>query len=277
MLTSEFGRFSMDWQLAALCGLTFVIQFIGTLAYAVRIAGVRTRRIAVSFALFNILVLVSRTSNSFQGPFLAKRIELGLHNGGSSHLLADFRWLLASATLATVVGALLVPTFQRIFSRAVLHFQAHRSIPKLLLHGFAKGGLSCIGDAVTVPSTGHINQLKSRPEISPTVIGLNVAAQALVTVAVFASLYAGALNPAYRVTASTLSSVVNGVATILLFVFIDPHLSVMTDDVVEGRTSEATFRRAVVWLAGARVVGTVAAQAILVPAAALIAVIAGHI
>jgi hypothetical protein len=267
----------MDWQLAALCGLTFVIQLIGTLAYAVRIAGVRTRRIAVSFALFNILVLVSRTSNSFQGPFLAKRIELSLHHGAVAHLLADFRWLLASATLATAVGALLVPTFQRIFSRAVLHFQAHRSIPKLLLHGFAKGGLSYIRDAVTVPSPSHLNQLRSKPEISVSVIGLNVAAQALVTVAVFASLYAGALNPAYRVTASTLSSVVNGVATILLFVFIDPHLSVMTDDVVEGRTSEATFRRAVIWLAGARIAGTVVAQAILVPAASLIAVVAGRI
>jgi hypothetical protein len=53
----------MDIQLLVLCSLTFVIHLIGTLAYAVRIAGVRTRRIAISFALFNILVLVSRTSN----------------------------------------------------------------------------------------------------------------------------------------------------------------------------------------------------------------------
>ena len=51
----------MDAQLAALCALTFVIHLIGTLAYAVRIAGVRTRRIAVSFALFNVLAPVSRT------------------------------------------------------------------------------------------------------------------------------------------------------------------------------------------------------------------------
>ncbi|MEX3910140.1 DUF2837 family protein, partial [Paraburkholderia sp. BR14319] len=42
-------------------------------AYAVRIAGVRTRRIAVSFSLFGIIALVSRTANSFQGPFIAKR------------------------------------------------------------------------------------------------------------------------------------------------------------------------------------------------------------
>ena len=66
---------------SGLCVLTFVIHLIGTLAYAVRIAGVRTRRIAVSFALFNVLVLVSRTSNSFQGPFLAKRIEAALRDG----------------------------------------------------------------------------------------------------------------------------------------------------------------------------------------------------
>lgn len=267
----------MDWYLAALCALTFIIHLIGTLAYAVRIAGVRTRRIAVSFALFNVLVLVSRTSNSFQGPFLAKRIEQALHGGAIGHLLSDFRWLLLSATAATVIGALAVPTFQRLFSRAVLHFQAHRSIPKLLMHGFAKGGLSYIRDSVTAPAAAHLGAIRRRPEISPSIIGLNIGAQALVTVAVFASLYAGALNPAYRVTASMLSSVINGAATILLFVFIDPHLSVMTDDVVEGRTSEASFRRAVVWLAGARVAGTVLAQIVLVPAAMLIAFTASRI
>ena len=78
----------MDVQLLVLCGLTFVIYLIGALAYAARIAGVRTRKIAVSFALFNVLVLVSRAANSFQGPFLSKRIELNLHlqhSGTASH------------------------------------------------------------------------------------------------------------------------------------------------------------------------------------------------
>jgi len=55
----------MDGNLAVLCVLTGVINLIGALAYGARIAGVRTRRIAMSFALFNILVLVSRLSNGF--------------------------------------------------------------------------------------------------------------------------------------------------------------------------------------------------------------------
>ncbi|HEY4590943.1 MAG TPA: DUF2837 family protein, partial [Thermoanaerobaculia bacterium] len=49
----------MDRELLLIFGLTFLIHLIGTLAYSVRIAGVRTRRIAVSFALFSILVLVA--------------------------------------------------------------------------------------------------------------------------------------------------------------------------------------------------------------------------
>jgi hypothetical protein len=122
----------MDANLLIICLLTFVIHMVGTLAYAVRIAGVRTRRIAISFSLFNILVLVSRTSNSFQGPFLAKRIEARLMGGhAASPLLQDFRWLLLTTSLATVAGAVLIPTFQRLFSGAVRQFQVHRSLPRL--------------------------------------------------------------------------------------------------------------------------------------------------
>ena len=264
----------MDAQLLTICILTFVIHLIGTLAYAARIAGVRTRRIAISFSLFNILILVSRTSNSFQGPFLAKRIENNIASGLSHALLTDFRWMLWSATLATIVGALLIPTFQRLFSRAVLDFQVNRSVPRLLLRIFFKGGLAQLKDVASMPAAANITGIRAAEGISRWAIVLNVAAIALWTTGVFASLYAGYLHPALRVTSSTLSAVVNGIATILMFVFIDPQMSVMTDDVVEGRTSEPHFRRAVVWLVGGRLAGTLLAQLIFVPAAMLIVSVA---
>jgi hypothetical protein len=80
----------MDAQLLMICALTFVIHVIATLAYAVRIAGIRTRWIAVSFALFGIIALVSRTANSFQGPFLAKRVEEDLAHHIAQGMLAIF-------------------------------------------------------------------------------------------------------------------------------------------------------------------------------------------
>ena len=264
----------MDTQLVIICFLTFIIHLVGTLAYSVRIAGVRTRRIAVSFALFNILVLVSRSSNSFQGPFLAKRVESHLTAGSSHHLLADFRWFLLSATAATVFGAFLTPTFQRLFSKAVMSFQVHRSMPRLLLHAFSKGGLAHFRDAVSLPAPAHLASLRLSQAISPRIVVMNLVAVALWTVGVFASLYAGFLNPQFRVTSSALSSIVNGVATILMFILIDPQLSVMTDDVVDGKLSEPCFRRAIVWLVGSRCLGTLLAQAILVPAARLIVFVA---
>jgi hypothetical protein len=264
----------MDKQLLLICFLTFVIHLIGTLAYSVRIAGIRTRRIAVSLALFSILVLVSRTSNSFLGPFLAKRVESNLSGLAHTDLLWDFRWLLISSSIATVVGALMIPTFQRVFCRAVQHFQQHRSIPKLILHGFFKGGLSYVKDVASVPAASNVTGLRGGDGVSASVTLLNVAAVALWTVGVFAALYAGALDPTVRVTSSTLSSIINGGATVMMAVFIDPHMSAMTDDVVEGRVGEPQFRRAVVWLVGSRLAGTLLAQALLVPSALLIVVVA---
>jgi len=267
----------MDGQLAAICFLTFAINLIGAMAYAARIAGVRTRRIAMSFALFNVLVLLSRISNGFLGPFLAKRIENALAAGTGEHLLGDFRLILLSATLATIAGTAMIPTVQRWFCSAIGRFQEHRSISRLVLHAFAKGGVGYLRRTATPPRLAHLAELRKPRGVSTRVLVLNVLAQALLTVGVVASLYAGYLFPEYRVTASQLSAVVNGFATILLFVLIDPQLSVMTDDVVSGDVSEAVFRRTITWLSLSRVAGTLLAQALFLPAAWLVVFAAGAI
>ena len=267
----------MDAQLLVICLLTAGINLIGTLAYGARIAGVRTRRIAMGFALFNILVLVSRMSNRFLGPFLAKRIEVRLADGGGGALLGDFRLVLLSASVAVFLGILLVPTAQRLFARAIIYFQAHRSTTRLLLRSATPAGLRTLRDSLALPSTSQLREFGRERGVGWGVLVSNCLAQALLTVGVLASLYAGYLNPEFRVTASQLSAVVNGLATILLFAFIDPQLSIMTDDVVEGRVSEALFRRTIVWISFSRLAGTLLAQAVFVPAAIAVAWIANFV
>lgn len=267
----------MDAQLLIICLLTAGINLIGTLAYSARIAGVRTRRIAMSFALFNILVLVSRTSNSFLGPFLAKRIETRISDGGGEALYGDFQLVLLSASLAVALGILLVPTGQRLFARAIGYFQQHRSTTRMILRTATPTGLKTVRDALHPPSLAHLRNLGKARGVGWGVLLANCLAQALITVGVLASLYAGYLNPEFRVTASQLSAVVNGFATILLFALIDPQLSVMTDDVVEGRVSEALFRRTIVWISLSRLAGTLLAQALFLPAAQAVAWIANYV
>lgn len=264
----------MDPELVVLFVLTFVIHLIGTLAYAVRLAGTRTGRIAVSLALFNILILVSRASNSFQAPLLAKRVEVGLSSGTLSGATADFRWLLFSAALATAFGALLVPTFQRVFTRAIEQLATHRSMPRLLLQSVSREGLVLFRSSLRMPARENLPRMSQVRELPGRILLLHAVSVAVWTVGVFASLYAGYLVPELRVTASNLSSIINGVATILMFILVDPHLSVLTDDVATGRVSEPYFRRCIVGFVGSRLAGTLLAQLLLVPSALLIARVA---
>lgn len=265
----------MDLQLALILALTFVIHLIGTLAYAFRIAGVRTGNIAIAFSLFNVLVLVSRISNSFQGPFLAKRVETAILEPAIHHLARDFSLVLAAASLATLAGGLLIPTFQRYSSVAVAAFRRTRSVPRLMLRAATPRGVSLLAEAARMPARANVSHFRLGGAVPVGIVVMNVVATALWTVGVLAAIYAGALEPDFRVTAATLSSIINGLATILMFVVVDPYLSGLTDDVVAGRASEADFRRAVVWMVASRFAGTLLAQALLVPSALVIAFVAG--
>ncbi|HEY0320967.1 MAG TPA: lipid II flippase Amj family protein [Pyrinomonadaceae bacterium] len=259
----------MSKQIAVVFLLTFIIHLISTVSYALRIAGVRTGRIAVSFALSNLLLLVSRTSNTFQGPLLAKHVEQNIMRGTFQHAESDFRWLLLSATLATIVGALLIPTFQRLFTKAIGEFGLYRSIPRLVAGGLSRFSVRRLREVMSWPSKDNLTRL-SWKKASLNIIIYNLFATALLTVGVLASLYAGYLNPELRVTANSLSPVVNALSTILLFIYIDPYLSLLTDDVVSSKATEADFRNMVVLFVGSRLAGTMLAQLMFLPAANII-------
>jgi hypothetical protein len=64
------------------------------------------------------------------------------------------------------------------------------------------------------------------------------------------------------------------VATIIMFLLLDPQLSLMTDDAARQRVGQGQFRAAVASLVGARLAGVLLAQLLLVPAAMLIAWVA---
>ena len=264
----------MTIQILLVIILTFLINLITTLSYSVRIVGIRTGRIAISFALFNILVLISRTANGFQAPLLASSIEKNIKYGLDSNLI-DFRLIIFSCTIATIIGGLLIPTFQRVLSVAVNRFSVYKSVPKVIFHGFTKGGITYFKESFVVPDKRNITQLDFRADFPWKVFLMNVVAVAIITVGVISSLYAGYLNPELRTTSSTLSSVINGFATILMFVFIDPYLSIMTDEVVLGKCKESIFRKYIVYMVLARIVGTLIAQLIFVPSAKLIAYFSG--
>jgi hypothetical protein len=267
----------MPVQIVLVLVFTFIINLINTLSYSVRIVGIRTRKIAISFALFNIMVLIARTSNTFQAPLLAKWIEKNIKLGINPGTF-EFQLVLLTTTLATLVGSMLIPTFQRLFSKAVMRFSVEKSIPRMLLYAFSKTGIRNILAEVKLPAKGNFKVFNQKvPGFPVRIFIFNVLASAILAVGVLSSLYAGFLNPELRTTSSTLSSIVNSLATILMFMFIDPHLSALTDEVIEGKYSEVHFRRVVRLMVVSRVFGTLLAQTLLVPFARFITFVAGII
>jgi hypothetical protein len=156
-------------------------------------------------------------------------------------------------------------------TRAVTGFAARRSLPRLIAYALSPAGLAQMRAAVTLPRVSSLTGLSGQSRPPSGVLISNAVATAVWTVGVFASLHAGYLQPTLRVTSSQLSSIVNGVSTLLLFVVVDPYLSLLTDEVMEGRSSESLLRRSVTWFLGTRLFGTVLAQALLLPAAFAIA------
>lgn len=254
--------------------LTFIIGTIGTLAYSVRIVGVKTGRIAVAFSVFNILALVSRTANVIQAPLLTKTIEKRIEHGNATELLGLFRGMLLTGTFAAIFGALLLPTFIKVFTKAVTAFSTYRSIPKVIIHGFSKAGIEQFKASISIPNRSNFSQLTKYKTISKRIMVLNVIAGSISSVGVMASLYAACLNPSLRATCTNLSSVINSGATILLFIFIDPYMSMLTDDVVKGECTELIFNRTVIFIVWGQIIGTLLAQFILVPSAYIISYIA---
>src|SRR5262245_57907135 len=146
-------------------------------------------------------------------------------------------------------------------------FARYRSVPRILARLFSPSASAQFRNSIRVPKWRNITNAYQDTHIPWTVILLNTVAMAVWTVGVFSALYAAYLRPELRVTSSQLSAIINGVATILMFMFIDPYLSMLTDELVEGKVGDPYFRRSIVWLTGSRIVGTVMAQFLLIPAA----------
>lgn len=259
----KINKSGINFDIIVVIILNFVIALIGILAYSVRIVGVKTGKISISSALFNSIALFSRTANVFQAPKLTKFVEL---NGNLPSLINIFYLIIFVILISSVIGMFLIPTFQRLFSKAVESFSIEKSFNKLILHSFSKSGIKHLKESIKIPDKKNIKSFKFN-RLPAKILIFNTIANALLTAGVFAPIYAGSLNPELRATCIQLSAVVNGFATIFLAILIDPYLSVLTDDVLSNKYSENDYRKCVVEMIISRILGIVISFFILVPAA----------
>ncbi len=100
---------------------------------------------------------------------------------------------------------------------------------------------------------------------------INMLITAIYTIGVLSALYAALLAPERATTAVMASGLINGAATILLIIFIDPKISILADDVVNQKGSYIGLKNASIMMVSSRLLGTLLAQVLFIPGAKYIA------
>ncbi|MDD5594074.1 MAG: DUF2837 family protein, partial [Candidatus Margulisbacteria bacterium] len=172
------------------CILTGIIHFTETAATSLRLAGVRTKQIATSLSFVNATLLITRTSNMLQAPFLGGMVDHSILTGNPGALVNSFRWVIFAAFIGNSFGALFTPFFVSVFTQAIFRFERVGSVPYLIGAAFLPRNFMAIARRFRLPTRESFMNLslKGMPQ---TFLWLNLVVVSIFSIGVLSSLYAG--------------------------------------------------------------------------------------
>ncbi|MGF7046501.1 hypothetical protein J2T13_000977 [Paenibacillus sp. DS2015] len=244
---------------------TFIIHLSETLTYSLRLAGVRLGKLAVSLSLTGIILLISRTANMVQAPLTGKIIDFA-KDYAEYNLIIHLRIIIGAATAGTIVALLLFPSAVLLSSRIISHLEVAGSIPQMIRSSVSFQKITNARYHMSPPKLSMLSRLRIGG-IPKRLVILNCVVTAIYTIGVLAALLASTFTTEYSIAASQSSGLINGIATILLTILIDPQIGLITDKVLKGEKDITSLNKIFGLLMISRLAGTVLAQLLLVPAA----------
>ncbi len=259
------------------CLLTAVIHTVDTLSYGARVAGIRTRRLYLAVTLFSIVALAARTAHLLQAPLLGYYVDSVILLGHISLLRDSFRLIILSATLGSITAVLLLPTFIHIFVYLIGALERAESLGAMVLNmlnapHFLKRASNKLRENLKRPRFSHLFIIKEK-KMPEHILILYIFVVSINTVGVLSAIYAGALVPDYRLTASQMSGILNGFSTIVLTFFIDPYAALITDHTLVGRKGFSDLNALIIYLIFGKIVGTLLGQLTFLPCAHLVVLV----
>ena len=264
--------------------ITFIVQGVTIGAYAARLAGVQTKRIATSISLFNLFMTAGRLANLFMvffvGPLsdaagraVAKASDPSIAGAWQHNFELQLRLIILAGTAGMTVFALLLPMFTYLFRRGVHSFEARGSIPHALMRLFVPKNFVDILRSQRLPSLTEIRAFDWRAMPRRLLI-FNLLVTAVYAIGVQSSFLASVLDVGVARTAISLSGVINGIGTIAFTLFVDPTSAMITDQAIHGKRTVEEVRAMVFYLSLTAIVGSLLAQLFFFPAAVVIEYVA---
>ncbi len=259
-----------SWQLVGAMVLNGVVQCIQIGAYAARLAGVQSGRIATSISLFNLFVTASRLANLFYAPMLGQISDRAAATSGVHTFEWQVRAIVFAGTLGTAVGALLLPVFLMLFLRGIASFERTNSVPRTLVRAVSLRTIVALFESFRLPRAAHLSRFSIK-HVPMNLLVFNTIVTGIYAIGVVAAVYASVLDPAAARTAVLLSGIVNGIATISFTLIVDPTSAYITDQAAKGERPVEDVKSMVFFLSLTAILGTLLSQFILIPAAYVIA------
>ena len=247
------------------CILTFIIHMTETITYSLRFAGIKTQQIAISLSLVATTLLISRLSNMFQAPLLGLMVDQVSVNGSGFSLIdlvETFRLVIVAGAVGTLIGIVLTPWMVNFFQRLILSFKESGSILYSFCNVLTAQNYSSLKPSRFIDFFKNV----SIQRIPKWFLVLNIGVSAIYMIGVLCALLASAYLPEYKATAIQLSGLVNGLATILLTIFVDPSSARMMDQAANNQCSPDDIRSMVIMLQCGKLIGIIVfAQLFLMP------------
>ncbi len=283
-----------SWQLVVAIAFNVLIQAIQIGAYAARLAGVRTGRIATSLSLFNLFVTASRLATLVYtlmlGPLSdgagnavkalvpkAGHLMLPAAQLATSHIQSTFEWqlraIVIAGTIGTILGSLLLPMFTYMYVRGVRSFERTKSLPHSMIRLFDPRVIGDVLSHIRLPGLAEIRTFSPR-NIPRRLLIFNVVVTGIYAIGVVAAYYASVLDVNVARTAIGISGIINGVGTIAFTFFVDPTSSIIVDEAVKGERPHDDVKSMVFYLAVTAIVGWLVSQLLLWPSAEIIKFVA---
>ncbi len=265
--------------------ITFFVQGITIAAYAARLAGVQTRRIATSISLFNLCSTLGRLATLFSVFFVAPLADVAgnaivrYHDRPDVVMAwqhtyeAQLRLIILAGTFGMVVFALFLPMFTYLFRRGVHSFERRGSVPHALAQLFKAKNVLAVFRSQRLPRLSEVRAFDMRA-LPKRLLVFNVVVTAVYAIGVPAAFLASDYAGAAARTATSLSGVINGIGTIAFTLFVDPTSSMITDQAIHGERSVEEVRAMVFYLSLTAILGTLLSQLIFFPAALVIEYVA---
>lgn len=249
--------------------LNAVVQALAIAAYAARLAGARSGRVATAISLFNIFATSSRFAQMFYSPMLG-----ALSDQAASGAMDRYQWQLRTivfaGTLGAVIGMLAIPTFVMLYMRAIRSLERNGSVPKAFFAMLRPTTVAGVVKDLKFGVATRWTDLSFR-FVPKDILFLNVMVTAVYGIGIVAAAYASVLRPEVVRTAVLSSGLVNGFATIAYNIVVDPASALLTDRAVRGDRTVEDVKALVIGLSLTAVLGLLLSQFLLVPAAGLIA------